>query len=257
MRSANEFISIDMKRCVAAVFLFLLATAASASIAVFTDGRSMKVMSFQPLDEELMKLTLAGGGSMTVPLRRIDRIIDDEVTTPAIAAEAKKIAEEGVFPKRSWRYSESSGPIYRSKFDQIIVEAACKFDVDAALVSAVIKAESDFNPREVSHKGARGLMQLMPATAMRFGVTNSFDPVANVYAGTRYLRWLLETFEGNADLAVAAYNAGERNIWKYNGVPPFRETVNYINRIARHIRNAIEERKIAELQRGQASSPVR
>ena len=78
-------------------------------------------------------------------------------------------------------------------------------------------------------------MQLMPATAERFGVTDSFDPVANIYAGTRYLRWLLETFQGNADLAVAAYNAGEGNVWKYNGVPPFRETVTYIHRIASHI----------------------
>jgi soluble lytic murein transglycosylase-like protein len=99
----------------------------------------------------------------------------------------------------------------------------------------VIKAESDYNPREISIKGARGLMQLMPSTAARFGVTNSFDPVANVYAGTRYLRWLLQTFDSNADLAVAAYNAGEGNIWKYNGVPPFRETLTYIRRIAKHL----------------------
>ena len=77
-------------------------------------------------------------------------------------------------------------------------------------------------------------MQLMPSTAERFGVTNSFDPVANIYAGTRYLRWLLETFKGDADLAVAAYNAGEGNVWKYNGVPPFRETLTYIKRIAKH-----------------------
>jgi len=101
--------------------------------------------------------------------------------------------------------------------------------------AAVIKAESDYDPRTVSNKGARGLMQLMPSTAERFGVTNSFDPTANIYAGTRYLRWLLNTFEGNADLAVAAYNAGEGNVWKYKGVPPFQETLTYIKRIAKHI----------------------
>jgi soluble lytic murein transglycosylase-like protein len=83
-------------------------------------------------------------------------------------------------------------------------------------------------------------MQLMPATAKRFGVANSFDPRENILGGTRYLRWLLKKFDGNADLAVAAYNAGEGNVWKYDGVPPFRETVNYINRIAKHIRKAIE-----------------
>ena len=227
-----------MKRTLLFAVLILAATQASASIAVFTDGRSMKVASFQTLDEETMQLTLKGGGSFTVPLARLDRIVDDEVVEAAIVAEVKKIVEEqgGVFPKRSWRYSEASTPLFRSKFDATIMEAAKKFDVDAALVSAVIKAESDFNPREVSNKGARGLMQLMPGTAERFGVTNSFDPVANIYAGTRYLRWLLQTFDGNADYAVAAYNAGEGNVWKYKGVPPFRETVTYINRIAKHFR---------------------
>src|SRR4051812_442299 len=237
-----------MKRLAILLLVVSAAIPASASIAVFTDGRSMKVAKFQA-DEETMKLTMANGGSVIVPLSRVDRIIEDEIVTPEVVAEVKKIVEEGgVFPHRSWRFNESSGPIFKTKYDKIIVDAARKFDVDAALVSAVIKAESDFNPHEISNKGARGLMQLMPSTAERFGVTNSFDPAENIYAGTRYLRWLLETFKGNADLAVAAYNAGEGNIWKYNGVPPFRETVNYINRIAKHIRKAIDTKLIAELR---------
>jgi soluble lytic murein transglycosylase-like protein len=226
-----------MKRiALLAIFSLAAATQASASIAVFTDGRAMKIANFQMVSEGTLQLTLKGGGSLTVPIDRVDRIVDDEVVEAAVVAEVKKIVEEqgGVFPNRSWRYSEESAPLFNSRFDQIIKDAAKKFDVDAALVSAVIKAESDFNPREVSNKGARGLMQLMPATAERFGVTDSFDPVANIYAGTRYLRWLLETFHGNADHAVAAYNAGEGNVWKYKGVPPFRETVTYINRIAKN-----------------------
>jgi hypothetical protein len=235
-----------LRNALLATLLAAAALPASASIAVFTDGRAMKVDKFKAVDDA-MQLTLKGGGVVTVPLSRIDRVIDDEVSTPEIVAEVKKMVEEhhGIFPERSWRYSDASTPLFQTKFNATIVEAAKKFDVDAALVSAVIKAESDFNPREVSNKGARGLMQLMPATASRFGVTNSFDPVANIYAGTRYLRWLLETFNGNADLAVAAYNAGEGNVWKYNGVPPFRETVTYINRIANHIRKAIDSKKIA------------
>jgi len=187
---------------------------------------------------------MQGGGKLSLPLTRIERIVDDEVSTPEVVEEVKKIVEDGVFPRRSWRYDEASRPLFKSKYNEIIVAAAKHFDVDAALVSAVIKAESDYDARTVSHKGARGLMQLMPATAARFGVTNSFDPTENIYAGTRYLRWLLKTFDGNADLAVAAYNAGEGNVWKYDGVPPFRETVNYINRIARHIRKAIESEQI-------------
>ena len=214
-----------------ATVVLALALPASASIAVFTNGRAMKIAAYK-VEDDLVQFTLKTGGVVSMPLRRVDRIVDDEVVTPEVVAEVKKMAEDGVFPKRSWRYDEASKPLFKTRFDKLIDEAAKHFDVDAGLVSAVIKAESDYNPREVSNKGARGLMQLMPSTAERFGVTNSFDPVANVYAGTRYLRWLLQTFEGNADLAVAAYNAGEGNVWKYNGVPPFRETLTYIRRIA-------------------------
>jgi membrane-bound lytic murein transglycosylase B len=234
-----------MKRVFLSLLVLAAALPASASIAVFTNGRNMKIAEYA-VEEELIHLKFEGGGKMTLPLTRIDRIVDDEVVTPEAVEEVKKIVEEGgVFPQRSWRYSEDSQPLFKSKYNEIIVKAAKHFDVDAALVSAVIKAESDYDARTLSNKGARGLMQLMPATARRFGVTDSFDPQENIFAGTRYLRWLLKTFEGNADLAVAAYNAGEGNVWKYNGVPPFRETLNYINRIAKHIRRAIDEERIA------------
>src|ERR1051325_10018641 len=225
-----------MVRNVLIAMLALAALPASADIALLTDGRSMKIETYKLVDESDIQLTLKNGGKVTMPLQRVERILDDEVVSVEIVAEIKKAVEhEGIFPKMSWRYDEARGPIFKSKYDKVIVEAAKKFDVDAALVSAVIKAESDFNPREISNKGARGLMQLMPATATRFGVTDSYDPAANIYGGVRYLKWLLQTFEGNADFAVAAYNAGEGNVWKYNGVPPFRETINYVNKIARHI----------------------
>jgi hypothetical protein len=232
-------------RTLAAFALLLLAIPASASIAVFADGRNTKIEAYE-VEEEMIHLTLQGGGKLSLPITRIERIVDDEIVPVEVVEEVKKIVEEqgGVFPKRSWRYSERSRPLWQSKYNDIIIAAAQKFDVDAALVSAVIKAESDYNPRTRSNKGARGLMQLMPATAKRFGVTNSFDPEENIHAGTRYLRWLLKTFDGNADLAVAAYNAGEGNVWKYDGVPPFRETVNYISRIAKHIRKAIDNEVI-------------
>ncbi|HEX3067998.1 MAG TPA: lytic transglycosylase domain-containing protein [Thermoanaerobaculia bacterium] len=232
---------MTIKRLLPFIALLLLASPAGASIALFVDGRAMKISSYKVVGDSEVQLSLTSGGAITVPLSRVDRILDDEIIPAAIVEEVKKAVEKdgGIFPTRSWRYDEARQPLFKSKFDAIIVEAAKKFDVDASLVSAVIKAESDFNSREVSDKGARGLMQLMPSTAERFGVTDSYDPVANIYGGVRYLRWLLKTFNGNADLAVAAYNAGEGNVWKYNGVPPFRETINYINRIAKHIRNAM------------------
>ena len=236
-----------MRRLIATAVLVFAANAASASIAVFVDGRTQKIDAYA-VEEDVVHLTLQGGGKISLPLLRVDRIVDDEVVTPEVVAEVKQIVEEGgVFPRRSWRFSEDSMPLWESKYNEIIVKAARYHDVDAALVSAVIKAESDYNAKTVSHKGARGLMQLMPATAKRFGVRDSFDPEQNIYAGTKYLRWLLDKFDGNADLAVAGYNAGEGNIMKYDGVPPFRETVNYINRIARHIRKAIETKQIAAL----------
>jgi len=230
-----------MPKAISTVLLLLAAALpAGADIALLNDGRAMKIDAYKVVGETAIQLTLKNGGQLTMPLERVERIVDDEVVPVEVVAEVKKTVEtEGIFPKLSWRYDDSRGPIFKSKFDNLIIEAAKKFDVDAALISAVIKAESDFNPREVSNKGARGLMQLMPATATRYGVTDSHDPTANVYGGVRYLRWLLKTFDGNADLAVAAYNAGEGNVWKYNGVPPFRETINYINRIAKNIRKAM------------------
>jgi hypothetical protein len=248
-----------MKRLLLSAAVVFAAIPASASIALFTDGRSMKIEAYKLIDETAIQLTLKSGGSITMPLSRVDRIIDDEVVPAEIVAEVQKIveAEGGIFPKKSWRYDAASQPIFKSRFDQVIVEAAKKFDVDAALISAVIKAESDFNPREISNKGARGLMQLMPATAERFGVTNAFDPIANIYGGVRYLRWLLEKFNGNADLAVAAYNAGEGNVWKYNGVPPFRETINYINRIAKHVRGALATKTTASAEPSFVKSSLR
>jgi soluble lytic murein transglycosylase-like protein len=232
-------------RTLAAIALLITAHTASAGIAVFADGRNQKIEAYA-VESELIHLTLQGGGKLSLPLTRIERIVDDEIVAAEVVAEVKKIVEEqgGVFPNRSWNFSEDSGPLWQSKYNDVIVAAARRFDVDAALVSAVIKAESDYNPRTVSHKGARGLMQLMPATAKRFGVTNSFDPEENIHAGTKYLRWLLNKFDNNADLAVAAYNAGEGNVMKYSGVPPFRETVNYINRISKNIRKAIDNQVI-------------
>jgi soluble lytic murein transglycosylase-like protein len=119
-----------------------------------------------------------------------------------------------------------------NKFDHIISNAARKFKIDPALIKAIIKAESNFNHEAISPVGAQGLMQLMPATAYALQVENVFHPENNIEGGTRYLRYLLNTFRGNLKLTLAAYNAGERAVAKYNNnVPPYRETQNYIRRV--------------------------
>jgi hypothetical protein len=118
------------------------------------------------------------------------------------------------------------------KFDQIITSAADKYKIDSALIKAVIKAESNFNHQAISPVGARGLMQLMPATASHLQVEDTFHPGKNIEGGTRYLRYLLNVYQGNLSLALAAYNAGEGAVAKYNNrIPPFRETQNYVNRV--------------------------
>ena len=112
-----------------------------------------------------------------------------------------------------------------------IRNAARQHGVDEAIVRAIIHAESAFNPNALSRVGAQGLMQLMPATARRFGVGNAFEPVQNIGGGVKYLAWLLKRFNGNLTLAAAGYNAGEGAVDKYKGVPPYRETRHYVERV--------------------------
>ena len=118
------------------------------------------------------------------------------------------------------------------RYEPVITKAAKKYNVDSALIKAVIKAESNFNPRAVSRVGARGLMQLMPATASSLEVQDSFHPEKNIEGGVRYLRYLLNLFNGDLPLALAAYNAGEGTVARYNNsVPPYQETRTYIRRV--------------------------
>jgi len=117
-----------------------------------------------------------------------------------------------------------------SQYDPLIEKYASKYGVDATLVRAVIQVESDFNPLCVSNKGARGLMQLMPDTARRFGVTKVHDPEQNIHGGIRYLSYLTRLFNDDLSRALAAYNAGENAVLKYGGIPPYDETSEYVRR---------------------------
>ena len=116
-------------------------------------------------------------------------------------------------------------------YDDIIEKAAETHGVDSDLIHAVIQTESAFNPKAVSPVGAQGLMQLMPALQQDLGVLDAFDPVQNVMAGTQYLKKLLDRHKGDVALALASYNAGPGNVTKYKGVPPFKETRNYVKKI--------------------------
>jgi len=135
------------------------------------------------------------------------------------------------------KHIQSSKPskksnLYLSKYRKIIEKAAKNYGIETSLIRAIIHVESHFNPKAVSPKGAAGLMQLMPATAKHYGVTNVFDPSQNINAGVKYLQKLMRRYKkSQLQLVLAAYNAGEKAVAKYQGVPPYRETLNYISKV--------------------------
>ncbi|USA45755.1 lytic transglycosylase domain-containing protein [Acinetobacter sp. C26M] len=141
----------------------------------------------------------------------------------------------------NWGATEASVlPSYnrnKNAFDHLIRQAAQQHGVSEGLIKAVMHTESGFNINARSPVGAQGLMQLMPATARRFNVSNAYDPQQNIFAGARYLSWLIKRFNGNTQLAIAAYNAGEGNVDKYGGIPPFRETQDYVRRVTSRYQN--------------------
>lgn len=132
-------------------------------------------------------------------------------------------------------YRTSGGAEYENYF-QIASET---YQIPENLLKAVAKAESDFNPTAVSHCGAQGIMQLMPSTARALGVTNAFDPAQNIMGGAKYLRQMLDTFNGDVSKALAAYNAGPNAVRKYGGIPPYRETQNYVTKVLGYAGNDV------------------
>ena len=147
-----------------------------------------------------------------------------------------KVSTSSTRKKRSryvpcYKYGYSKLQSKSKKYQRSITEASRKHGVNENLIKSVITAESCFKIRARSHKGARGLMQLMPATARRFGVRNSYSSHQNIGAGTRYLRWLLDRYKGNMHFALAGYNAGEGKVDRYGGIPPYKETREYVRRV--------------------------
>ncbi len=134
--------------------------------------------------------------------------------------------------KKGWSSrSNSTGSLDRSRYDYDIKRIARRYRIDPPLIKAIIHVESDFNPRAVSHQGAQGLMQLMPATARELGVSNSFNPRENIDGGTRYFRKMLDNFDGDLVLSLAAYNSGPGLVARTGGVPRIKETRRYVNKV--------------------------
>jgi soluble lytic murein transglycosylase-like protein len=172
---------------------------------------------------------------------QIAKVVNDEGRQFFVNAEPRLIpklssakSRTNIYLPAESSFSGRSRPameIERDGVEKLVREAADRHRVDPALVRAVIETESNWNPKAYSHKGAGGLMQLIPTTAQRYGAYDVFNPQQNIDAGVKHLKWLLERYNGNLDLALAAYNAGEGAVDRAHGIPAYRETRNYVQRV--------------------------
>lgn len=232
MHSPN---SLSLARLLAfGLLAFGFLAPARAELVVLVDGSVLKVASFDA-EGDVARLTYPEGGRISMAIDRVERVVDDEWTPPppepppAVEAVAEAVNATAV----PLRFEEAQAKVPEGPYGEMIFEASRRHKINPQVVAALIRQESAGNPRAVSHKGARGLMQLMPATAQRFGVRKEklHDPKENIEAGIRYLSWLVEQFPNDLSKVLAAYNAGEGAVWRYGGIPPYRETRNYVRRI--------------------------
>jgi len=196
-----------------------------AELVVFRTGDVIKVSAFEIQQGEIL-LELATGGRLKLPLRRVERILADEIVAPSAAA------VPAAAPRFELGFLDSH-PVPEAPYGPLIHQAARRHRVNPELVTAIIRCESAFDPDAISPRGAQGLLQLMPATAERFGVdpVELHDPARNIEAGVRYLRWLADRFDNDLERVLAAYNSGEGTVDRFRGVPPYRETRDYLRRV--------------------------
>ena len=197
-----------MRLLLPCALLFAAAPSLRAEYIDLRNGQRLHVTSYQLIGEKY-RLQLAGG-VVEVPVDEVASIEPEDAFAP--------------LPPEV---------IATAPFREIVKAAAARYSLDADLISSVIAAESNFDPKAISKRNARGLMQLLPETAARLGVRNIFDPQENIDAGTHYLRDLLQKYNNDLALALAAYNAGPERVQQYGRVPPYVETVSYIRRVKR------------------------
>lgn len=157
------------------------------------------------------------------------------ILNSSMSSQSQKTSSDAQEKAFSANYGSKS--LSNDELDPIIEKYAAKNNLDSAFVKALIKQESGFQPTVKSHCGAMGLMQLMPSTAASMGVDNAFDPEQNIEGGTKYLKGLMDRYQGNKELALAAYNAGSGAVQKYGGIPPYAETQNYVKNVLKNYQN--------------------
>ncbi|HXG56074.1 MAG TPA: lytic transglycosylase domain-containing protein [Vicinamibacterales bacterium] len=199
------------------------AAPASAEIVVLTSSRTLSIKSHR-IEGDSIILTLRSGGEVTCDKSLIEKILPDEVPHPEPTAE-----EPATVPALVRQMGLDPSLLARTPYGEIIASVSEAHGVDPLLVRALIQVESNYRPKAKSHRGAMGLMQLMPATAREYKVRNPYDPKSNIVAGVKHLKGLIDRL--GVVSAIAAYNAGEGAVRKFKGIPPYRETRNYVRRI--------------------------
>jgi len=210
MRSVGGFNLLAIMSAV-----LMISNAHASNLVVLQSGKTMKAASYS-VEGETVRI-IDEKSEIAIPLswvREIRTFADPEPTAPVPQMAA---VDENL--DNDFDYSD------------LVLSLSKKHQVDWKLVAAVMKAESNFNPRAVSPKGARGLMQLMPDTARLYRVTDPYDPVQNIDAGVRHLKMLMNRFPGKLDLVLAAYNSGEKTVDRFKGIPPFSETQSYVKKV--------------------------
>jgi soluble lytic murein transglycosylase-like protein len=219
------------RRAALIVLALVLAPAAAQAtdLVMFEDGRGIRVRDVD-VAEGMARLTLEDGGTVAVPalsIVSIERAIDPgDFLPPAPPSDPEAAVRLAESMRAGEKWRDAAG-----KYADVLAAAADRHVLDRALLAAVAKIESNFNPFAISPRGACGILQLMPATAKRFGVKSVFDVEQNIEGGAAYLRFLLDRFGGRVDLALAGYNAGEGAVDRHHGIPPFAETQWYVIKV--------------------------
>ena len=200
----------------------------SAEIVVLSGGGFLKATGYEVRDSRVT-VALPGGGVVRLPLTRVERIVADEIVLDPV--------ELGGGSMEVRLHHDPDDPAPDVPYGEQMLAVAADADINPELLAAMARAESAFDARALSRKGARGLMQIMPATGRRFGAEPEalFDPEVSLRTAARYLSWLRGRFEDDLDLILAAYNSGEATVDRYGGVPPYRETREYISRVRRYL----------------------
>lgn len=198
------------------------------------------------------------GASLDGPSRRITTVVRADARSGRLVRStvvAARVVPERVVPAAAPQETAPTEPT--ATVNELVASIARQHDVEPSLVDSVIRVESNYNPNAVSPKGAMGLMQLIPSTARRFGVNDTFHPQQNIEGGVRYLKYLMQLYNGDERLALAAYNAGEGAVAKYKGIPPYPETQNYVYQVGKKLGQSREAEKKAKALKAPAKADPR